>query len=63
VPDQLVFVTGDILAERREHLRQLGVSDRQMRHNRLLADMPEDAWKVLLNELLRERRAKAERKG
>ena len=59
--DQPIFVSEEERDERQQYLRSLGVSDKQIRNNRLLADMPGDAWRVLLNELLRERRGKLNR--
>jgi hypothetical protein len=58
-----VFASADVLEERRQYLHSLGVTDKQIRRNCLLVDVPEDAWKVMLNELLRERRRKGTRKA
>lgn len=58
--DKPIHVTEGELAERLHYMHQLGLSGKSIRRNRLLADMPQDGWKVLLNELLRERRGNRE---
>lgn len=45
-----------VIQTRRQYLRELGVSAKVIRANRLLEDMPEETWQVLLRSVLRARK-------